>query len=113
MPKRSRSLKSRILNQTPPSSIDIFDSKVLFNDQNNRFQYYQRVFTHQSVNKYLIIKNINPNIPANLNNHLFFQSSNMHPSTHLAHLAPPVAVSDIWCSQHNNNTQFNNIGILG
>jgi len=32
MPKRSRSLKSRILNQTPPSSIDIFDSKVLFND---------------------------------------------------------------------------------
>ena len=73
------------------SEDDIFDSKVLFNDVNNRFQYYKRVFTHKSVNKYLIVKNINTNVEERL----LYQDQ-----SRVANQA--VAVSDIWCSQHNN-----------
>ena len=43
-------------------SKNIFDSKLLFNDNSRRFQYYQRVFTHFSVNKYLIVTNINKKV---------------------------------------------------
>ena len=39
-------------------NIEQIESKIFFANSNNRFQYFQRVFTHHSINKYLIVKNL-------------------------------------------------------
>ena len=63
------------LTRQTSSSLNIFDSKVLFNDENNRFQYYQRVFTHHSVNKCIILKNLYPESAGGVQNQNGMQSS--------------------------------------
>lgn len=73
--------------------MNVFDSHELFKDENTRFQYYQRVFTHQSVNKYLVIKNVNnPKTlinPAAMDDYVqdsFFENIN---NNHFSSVLPP------------------------